>query len=68
MLDRLSGVTWMPTAFRSLWTTFTAATQSEKPPLLMMVNESGLPFFSKMPLLPRVNPAASRIEMALAGL
>ena len=52
MSDRLSGVIWMPTALRSLWMTFTAATQSEKPPLLMIVNESGLPFLAKMPLLP----------------
>ena len=68
MLDRLSGVIWMPTALRSLWITFTAATQSEKPPLLMIVNESGLPFFSKMPLPPFLYPARSRIEMALDGL
>ena len=68
MLDRLSGVIWMPTAFRSLWTTLTAATQSEKPPLLTIVKESCLPFFSKMPLLPFVNPAASRIETAFDGL
>ena len=52
MSDRFSGVTWIPTDLSSLWITLTDATQSEKPPLLMMVKESGLPSFAKMPLPP----------------
>ena len=46
----------------------TAATQSENPPLLRMVNDSGWPEGSEHPLELRLNPAASRIDTALAGL
>ena len=47
----------------------TAATQSENPPLLTMVNDSGLPDgVWKMPLEPCLKPAFSRIEIAFAGL
>ena len=53
-LDKLRGVIAMPTARRLLWITWTEATQSEKPPLLMIVNDSGWPSLAKMPLLPLV--------------
>ncbi len=39
-------MTWMPTALRSVWITFTAATQSEKPPLLVMLKDSFWPPFA----------------------
>ena len=59
---------WIPTAFSSLWMTFTAETQSEKPALLISVNDSGLPAFSKIPLLPFVYPASVRTDIAFLGL
>ena len=47
----------------------TAATQSENPPLLTMLNDSGLPDGGLEDAVgARLNPALCRIEIALAGL
>ena len=66
---RFCGVTWMPTALRLAWMVCTAATQSEKPPLLRIVNDSFWPDGDrKMPSEPFLKPAFCRTEIALAGL
>jgi len=66
---RFSGVIWIPTALKSCWMVWTAATQSENPPLLTILKDSGWPDgVWKMPSEPRLNPAFSRIDIALAGL
>ena len=52
---RFSGVTWIPTALRLVWMVCTAATQSENPPLLRMVKDSGWPDgVWKIPFEPRL--------------
>ena len=58
----------MPTALRLVCSTLTAATQSENPPLLMMLKDSFWPPLAMMPSEPFLKPAAVRIEMALDGL
>ncbi len=48
--------------------TFTAATQSEKPPLLVRLKDSFWPPLAMIPSEPFLNPAAVRMEIAFAWL
>src|SRR5437764_3771637 len=68
VLDRFSGVILIPTAFSWLWITWTDATQSEYPPMLMILNDSGLPDFVWNTPPDLLKPAFCRIETALPGL